>query len=404
MNIPFHVAAADGAWRCPTDGTSPTFVATRAPTRDDLLAVIERVARRVASKMERGEEQASDGADPLAGCCRVATTRGTFGVVRGQRHEDEADVGGGGDDGSARYGRRPPKAFVAELEGFNLHAGVVIGAKDRDGLERLLRYMARPAVVLERVSELDDGRVAWKLKMPGSRGETHRIMDPKEFMARLAARPAAEVPAGAVPRRIRAEFTVESGDRPGTAAIHDVVRGGHGEGGAVYGEASRRREHTTRATVGGALPDWFGADELRRRAGVAHASRSRGEEVRRALGRRTPEAGLGIIVETRLGLGCPRVPEVPGQASIRCRHPAAAGDRTDPRPPGAAVGADRGGPVAVDWTTRAELRSGQAHQRLPRQPERRREGDVRLDSAPERRWNRSSWRMLAKDRVPRRWN
>ena len=45
----------------------------------------------------------------------------------------------------------------------------------------------RPAVASGRVSELADGRVAWQLKVPGGRGETHRIMEPMEFMARLSA-------------------------------------------------------------------------------------------------------------------------------------------------------------------------------------------------------------------------
>lgn len=86
-----------------------------------------------------------------------------------------------------RFGRRPPKAQVAALEGFNLHASVVIGAKDREGRERLLRYVARPAMVNERVTELPDGRVASRLKPPGGGGETHRIMEPMEFMAGTAA-------------------------------------------------------------------------------------------------------------------------------------------------------------------------------------------------------------------------
>ena len=68
-----------------------------------------------------------------------------------------------------------------------LPASVVIGAKDAAGRERLLRYVARPAVALDRVSELPDGRIAWRLKQPGGRGETHRIMEPMDFMARLVA-------------------------------------------------------------------------------------------------------------------------------------------------------------------------------------------------------------------------
>ena len=73
------------------------------------------------------------------------------------------------------------------MEGFNLHASVVIAARDVEGRERLLRYVARPMVAGERVSELADGRIAWRLKIPGGRGETHRIMEPMDFMARLAA-------------------------------------------------------------------------------------------------------------------------------------------------------------------------------------------------------------------------
>ena len=34
--------------------------------------------------------------------------------------------------------------WVAEVSGFNLHAGVTVRAGDREGLERLCRYGARP--------------------------------------------------------------------------------------------------------------------------------------------------------------------------------------------------------------------------------------------------------------------
>ena len=51
----------------------------------------------------------------------------------------------------------------------------MIGARDVEGRERLLRYVARPMVAGERVSELADGRIAWRRSIPGGRGETHRI-------------------------------------------------------------------------------------------------------------------------------------------------------------------------------------------------------------------------------------
>ena len=184
LNVHFHVVAADGAWRCLTDGSTPVFVPVRAPTRDDLAGVVARVVARVAKAFARTTGDEADGAadDALAGCQRAALARGSYGVVR-----DDGAVEASEATDTARFGRRPPKAQVAETEGFNLHASVVIGARDAEGRERLLRYVARPAVALDRVSELPDGRVAWRLKQPGRRGETHRIMEPMEFMARLAA-------------------------------------------------------------------------------------------------------------------------------------------------------------------------------------------------------------------------
>jgi hypothetical protein len=35
LNVHLHVIAADGAWGCATDGSTPEFIATHAPTRAD---------------------------------------------------------------------------------------------------------------------------------------------------------------------------------------------------------------------------------------------------------------------------------------------------------------------------------------------------------------------------------
>ena len=63
---------------------------------------------------------------------------------------------------SSRIGRGAGKGpWVAEASGFNVHAGVTVHAGDREGLERLCRYCARPPFRLERLSILPDGRVAY---------------------------------------------------------------------------------------------------------------------------------------------------------------------------------------------------------------------------------------------------
>ena len=45
----------------------------------------------------------------------------------------------------------PPRC--AQVGGFNLHAGVVIGAHNREGLERLCRYVARPPLSSKRMRD-----------------------------------------------------------------------------------------------------------------------------------------------------------------------------------------------------------------------------------------------------------
>lgn len=65
--------------------------------------------------------------------------------------------------------------------GFEINAGVVVSASDQEGRERVLCYCARPALSLERLTRLPDGRVAYALRKPWSR-QTHRVMAPTTFV------------------------------------------------------------------------------------------------------------------------------------------------------------------------------------------------------------------------------
>jgi hypothetical protein len=50
-----------------------------------------------------------------------------------------------------------------ENSGFSLDAAVRVGAHDRAGLERLLRYCARPTFALERLVRIDARQVIYRL-------------------------------------------------------------------------------------------------------------------------------------------------------------------------------------------------------------------------------------------------
>ena len=54
-------------------------------------------------------------------------------------------------------------------------------------LERLYRYIARPAVATRRLSLTAQGQVRYQLKTPYRDGTTHVLFEPVDFIARLAA-------------------------------------------------------------------------------------------------------------------------------------------------------------------------------------------------------------------------
>ena len=77
-----------------------------------------------------------------------------------------------------------PRRF-AHVDGFSLHAGVRIHANDRQGLERLCRYIARPPFALDRLTQGEDGRLVYRMKRPRG-GSFGLVLEPDELVARLA--------------------------------------------------------------------------------------------------------------------------------------------------------------------------------------------------------------------------
>lgn len=76
---------------------------------------------------------------------------------------------------------------VGKVAGLSLHAGVAARANERQKLERLCRYISRPAVSEKRLSLTSNGNIRYQLKTPYRDGTTHVIFEPLDFIARLAA-------------------------------------------------------------------------------------------------------------------------------------------------------------------------------------------------------------------------
>ena len=86
-----------------------------------------------------------------------------------------------------RRDEKTTRALCVDAHGFSLHGGVRCGAHQRKALERLCRYITRPAIANERLKRDGAGDVVLQLKSAWRDGSTHIKMSPLEFMQRLAA-------------------------------------------------------------------------------------------------------------------------------------------------------------------------------------------------------------------------
>ena len=84
-------------------------------------------------------------------------------------------------------GQRIPPALVTNAGGFSLHAATLIQKGQRGQLEKLCRYVTRPAICLKRLEVRSDGLISWSLPKAWRDGTKAFILTPYQFIARLAA-------------------------------------------------------------------------------------------------------------------------------------------------------------------------------------------------------------------------
>ncbi len=327
LHVHFHVLVLDGLF-VRTGKAAPIFVPAPAPTRVDLERVLVEVRDGITAWIAK-HDAAADGDEPdaLAGCAGIATQRGLFDVLGGKPAPDDDEP-------------RAPGKRSASLDGYNLHAAVRIGADDDLAREKLVRYCARPAFALERLSVLRDGRVAYAIKT-ARKGATHRILSPVELLARIAAlippprvpflryhgvlAPASKWRKDIVPRRSEPPILLPAAacdHQPAHAAPPPPTPGQwRDEGGearfvagivrAPLAAAARRR--------GRARPS---SDHRRAPAPARRRPTARGHAASR----------LGHAPEAHLRDRRPRLPAVPRRDTDRRRDHRAGGHPQDPRP------------------------------------------------------------------------
>jgi len=163
----FHSILPDGVYTIGDDGA--TYHPLPAPTDDDVLEITLKIKKRVEKLVERRAAETDDVEDDPLALAQAVSVQAKFPA----RPDDVFDPN--------------PRRRCAFVRGFSLHADTRVHENDRLGLERLCRYIARPALALERLSQLPDGRIRYGLKRPAKAGGPLEIvLTPLALMRRLA--------------------------------------------------------------------------------------------------------------------------------------------------------------------------------------------------------------------------
>jgi len=234
LNVHFHMLFLDGVYDAREEDPLRLH-RTRAPTPAQMAHLAATIARRVCRHLEKRGYLESEGEGGYLSdrACRedgldavrmhAITYRIATGPHAGRKVTTVQTLPGDDDSFAGEAGR---------AGGFSLHAGVSARASEGDKLERLCRYISRPALCEKRLALTAQGRVSYSLKTPWRDGTTHVEFEPVEFLARLAALvppPRAHLTrfhgVFAPNARLRAQLTPARRGKRATADTHgDTVR------------------------------------------------------------------------------------------------------------------------------------------------------------------------------------
>ncbi|MCP3915253.1 MAG: IS91 family transposase, partial [bacterium] len=156
LNLHFHALVMDGVVTCEPPFTRAVFHPAPGLEDRDVELLTRALWRRITRYLQRrgqlpregeGEVAQAEPEEPLLAELAGASIQGR--VAMGPKR------------GAAVTRLRGPSAvrpllipgqLCCDVDGFSLHAKVEVGADDRERLERLCRYVARPPLATERLS------------------------------------------------------------------------------------------------------------------------------------------------------------------------------------------------------------------------------------------------------------
>jgi Transposase zinc-binding domain/Putative transposase len=166
-NVHFHSLVLDGVFSRPTPGAAPVFHPLPAPTDEEIAQILEQLHARVTRLLRRCGRLPEDPSptDPVAAQMPLLAGFAAASI--------QELIATGPRAGHPVRRLRAAAAMVdsaklrcARLQGFSLHANVALPAPAREQLEHLCRYVLRPPLATERLTESSGGQLLYE---PASR-------------------------------------------------------------------------------------------------------------------------------------------------------------------------------------------------------------------------------------------
>jgi hypothetical protein len=189
LNIHFHMIALDGVYTVNKTGKAK-FHRVNAPNQKELRTLLNRVIQRLVRSLEREGLLIPDPEQPWLdldfheSMDNVSAASIRYRIAIGPHSGNRTLTL---HDPSFIRTDTTIKALTADRDGFSLNAAVSCQPYQRERLERLCRYVTRPAICLERLKVRADGQIQYELKNPFSNGTTHILFSPLDFLSKLAA-------------------------------------------------------------------------------------------------------------------------------------------------------------------------------------------------------------------------
>jgi len=188
LNPHFHMLWVDGV--CDVSSEEAEFQPTFPPTDEEIRNLTETIAKRILKYLKKkgypvdDESHDNEDSDETFFEVQAASVSSTIamGERRGQKVRRLGIVTPGNFEGARIDGER-----CASYKGFSLHANVSTKAHEREKLEHLVRYIARPPVAMDRLTQRQDGLITYRLKKKYKDGTERLLFSPMELMEKLSA-------------------------------------------------------------------------------------------------------------------------------------------------------------------------------------------------------------------------